>query len=533
MSRKPSRELTEPEVIMTAFAAIIVIGLAVLGEVAPDALGRILEGLIGFLSQSSARPFDPDRLSAVADLSGFGIPLSFNWADLLIMILGVVILIITLMLRAAKKKYPIIPVPEYYPPKGMNPAEVGYIIDGHVGSSDMTALIYYWASHGHLSIAIKEDGSFELTRQTALDDAHTGYERELFDSMWTLGTERKRSYSVIDKEDDFRISSGRARTVSSSRLSGSSFSNMMRNAARKMRRSIDNNPDRCLNDYDADYTASVVSLRTVVVMAMLPMAMMAATVGVGVFVVVALISAFFSLIFWLCTTSKLEPNVFWSYLFFLIPFFAIIYAWYLTGEAAKIVPVSVLPSLFSLTMFLVIGFFDKAYLYRKVMPKKARAYRIAATVLAIVLSALSIWFSRNLIFSTFALIVFHVCALITLSAANGIRRLSEHGSAMIARCMGYRQFLETAEKDRLEMLIAEDPDYYYTTLPYVHALGVSKAWMDKDLNMDYELPNWFSDEYGPSNTVTSAVMTFMDDFAAQFKKAKRKARRKTKRNKKA
>lgn len=38
-------------------------------------------------------------------------------------------------------------------------------------------------------------------------------------------------------------------------------------------------------------------------------------------------------------------------------------------------------------------------------------------------------------------------------------------------------FLETAEKEKLEQLVFEDPKYFYNILPYAYVLGVSDKWI--------------------------------------------------------
>ncbi len=79
------------------------------------------------------------------------------------------------------------PVVEFYPPDGMNPAEVGYIIDGSADSLDATSLLFYWASHGHLEMEA-EKKSFTLYRKSDLDQQHSDYERHAFEKLWESGT---------------------------------------------------------------------------------------------------------------------------------------------------------------------------------------------------------------------------------------------------------------------------------------------------------------------------------------------------------
>ena len=45
--------------------------------------------------------------------------------------------------------------------------------------------------------------------------------------------------------------------------------------------------------------------------------------------------------------------------------------------------------------------------------------------------------------------------------------------------MGFRNFLITAEKPKLEQLVSQNPSYFYDILPYTYALNISKTWIRK------------------------------------------------------
>lgn len=71
---------------------------------------------------------------------------------------------------------------------------------------------------------------------------------------------------------------------------------------------------------------------------------------------------------------------------------------------------------------------------------------------------------------------------------------TEYGTEMLGKIKGFRNFLETAEKDKLEKLVKDDPKYFYNILPYTYSLGVSKVWMDKFETMAIQTPPpaWYS-----------------------------------------
>lgn len=68
---------------------------------------------------------------------------------------------------------------------------------------------------------------------------------------------------------------------------------------------------------------------------------------------------------------------------------------------------------------------------------------------------------------------------------------TEYGTVMLGRIRGFKNFLETAEKERLEMMVAENPQYFYEILPYTYVLGISDKWMKKFESIAMEPPTWY------------------------------------------
>lgn len=83
----------------------------------------------------------------------------------------------------------------YYPPKGMDPAMVGFLIDDSGDTSDLISLIPFWASQGYLTIEeIDEKGWFakDDTKLTKLKDIEVEaslYQQQLFNGLFASKTE--------------------------------------------------------------------------------------------------------------------------------------------------------------------------------------------------------------------------------------------------------------------------------------------------------------------------------------------------------
>jgi uncharacterized membrane protein len=94
---------------------------------------------------------------------------------------------------------------------------------------------------------------------------------------------------------------------------------------------------------------------------------------------------------------------------------------------------------------------------------------------------------------TFALTVFNI-ALVSV-----MDKRTELGVSYLGKILGLKNFIETAEKDRLEALVHDDPQYFYKLLPYAYVLNVTDVWSKKFESIAMENPSWY---VGPSRMNT-------------------------------
>ena len=66
------------------------------------------------------------------------------------------------------------------------------------------------------------------------------------------------------------------------------------------------------------------------------------------------------------------------------------------------------------------------------------------------------------------------------------------GNEMLSKIKGFKNFLEIAEKQQLEALVHDNPEYFYNILPYTYALGVSDEWMKQFESISMKAPDWFT-----------------------------------------
>ena len=75
------------------------------------------------------------------------------------------------------------------------------------------------------------------------------------------------------------------------------------------------------------------------------------------------------------------------------------------------------------------------------------------------------------------------CVIVDFVLAFVMVRKTTYGEVVSAKVKGFREFLETAEKEKLESLVNDNPNYFYDILPYTYVLNISRKWIDKFQNI--------------------------------------------------
>lgn len=91
------------------------------------------------------------------------------------------------------------------------------------------------------------------------------------------------------------------------------------------------------------------------------------------------------------------------------------------------------------------------------------------------------------------------CAAGILITYNYMPKRTPYGNEMLGKLKGFKTFLETAEKTRLEAMVMDNPNYFYDILPYTYALGVSDKWIKQFEEIGLTAPDWYDgkDHFNP------------------------------------
>lgn len=94
------------------------------------------------------------------------------------------------------------------------------------------------------------------------------------------------------------------------------------------------------------------------------------------------------------------------------------------------------------------------------------------------------------------------CSFVMMVLAPLFKKRTDKGLIWYGRILGLKEFINTVEAKKLEMMVEEDPQYFYNVLPYAYVLGVSDKWAKRFESIAVEPPNWY---YGYNMSTFSTV----------------------------
>lgn len=90
---------------------------------------------------------------------------------------------------------------------------------------------------------------------------------------------------------------------------------------------------------------------------------------------------------------------------------------------------------------------------------------------------------------------------------------TEYRQQMMSKLLGFREFIEIAEKPQLQALVDEMPEYFYDVLPYAMVFGLTDKWRRHFKDIQITDPSWYS---STNNINTLTGYTLADRLSHQF-----------------
>ena len=153
-----------------------------------------------------------------------------------------------------------------------------------------------------------------------------------------------------------------------------------------------------------------------------------------------------------------------------------------------------LPALAVLVPVIIISLLTIVLMYNRLKYKKQTLVlcSLGIALLCVVTGLLYVFIVSSCILGTGVKIVLFIacCPLFTCSVFL-VTRTKEY-TEKLNDIIGFKNFIMLAEKDQLEMMLEDDPQFYYHVLPYAQVLGVTNKWEEKFANITIQPPQWLA-----------------------------------------
>jgi len=123
--------------------------------------------------------------------------------------------------------------------------------------------------------------------------------------------------------------------------------------------------------------------------------------------------------------------------------------------------------------------------------------------------------------SWFSLILSGILTGIIVAAfARVMPRKTLKGAKALWHIIGFREFIQRVEKDRLERMLQEDPNLFDRVLPYALVFGIADEWAGKFEGLLQRPPDWYiSDRWTPTTFNSRAFVSSLGDSISSMNSA--------------
>ena len=399
----------------------------------------------------------PNKIFAASSSSVYSIKndKTYVYSIVTIIFCAICVLIAYILLKNHKKNDEVIENIEFYPPKGYNSAEIGFLYEGTASTESITSLLIYLANKGYLKIEetdedeeiLNESKKFKITKIKEYDGKNE-YERLFFDGLfkssgkrvnWDMDKARERMEEATARGEEISFKeamngpmqtnagSSRNSVTPADLESDESFSNASNEIKKRFNSKENNILEPSSNGKETWFAVLIVAIFILITAkpaleywknGLTPISVALAFSGLGCIVIInGLIEE---------DDFIRKCEIIWGLLFGGLPFIFVVLAFFKYNKMYLVMYI---------TGIICMGIL---MLFSKIMPKR-----------------------------------------------------TSFGNEILAKIKEFKKFIKKAKKSQLESLLAQNPEYFYTILPYAFALGVSDDWIDKFETINIQAPNWY------------------------------------------
>ena len=317
----------------------------------------------------------------------------------------------------------IYPPVEFYPPKDLTPAEIGYIYDKTIDPYDITSMLVYWADKGYIKIIEEEEEvgfifkkditNVKLEKLKDLPKDAKQFEKTFFNELF----DRYAINNIVDVK-----------------YLKNSFYVTLSKVKKELIKSFKER-----NFYSREGKIASFSMTFI-----------------GIFIIFLVFIGLFN------SVNPYQPVLSLVFTFFLSLFGGVFFA-----SSAHLI--SIVKTRFPIE-------------------------KIKTIIGAIFTSLIPLIFAFGILFILNADSVYWIgmgLGLLIIFFAPYANKRTEIGRQWLSHILGLKQFIESAEKNRILTLIDDDPEYFYHVLPYAMVLGVTDKWAKQFEDILTNDPDWY------------------------------------------
>jgi len=76
--------------------------------------------------------------------------------------------------------------------------------------------------------------------------------------------------------------------------------------------------------------------------------------------------------------------------------------------------------------------------------------------------------------------------------ASVMKRRTKNSAQLLGKLLGFKEFIRTAELERIKRMVEEDPRVFYRMLPYAYVFGLSDRWVERFEGIAVPPPDWYT-----------------------------------------
>ena len=313
----------------------------------------------------------------------------------------------------------IVPTIQFNPPKDLDSAAAGFIVDGYADDEDIISLLIYLAHKGYLKINKKSKKDLEFIKVRNLTGEEPAYIKVIFEGIFGKEGKKGNTVSLSSLKYEFEP----ALSAAKSELS-----------------------DIYEDDIYTKY--SKISRRISAGLCVLPLAafiiintVMSYTTVNSAFIYIVLELIFGIGIIVLCNTCD---------------------SYYSIKKTSRIFSL-ILGGLLSISSIILISY----YYFIRTVDRVAFKWYISLSVMII----------STVIVSIFTIFM---------------KKRSHECVEIMNYLVGFKDFIENAELDKIKYLAEENPQWFYDVLPYAYVFGISDIWIKKFKDITLRKPEWYN-----------------------------------------